>query len=123
MKILSGAERPDIGQLVLDGAPFRPESPEAARRRGRLESSTKSRCFCADLSVRENILLGNEPTRRLFIDVAGSRDIAQRALQQVGVSGAWGLETPLRQLSPAESAIGQHCAGAVERRLQGLDLG
>jgi ABC-type sugar transport system ATPase subunit len=34
MKLLSGAETPDAGELRLDGAVFRPASPESARRAG-----------------------------------------------------------------------------------------
>jgi ribose transport system ATP-binding protein len=104
MKILSGAERADAGELTLDGAPFRPENPEAARRAG-VAIVYQEPLFCADLSVRENILLGREPTRGPFIDAARSSDIAQRALQQVGVTGSWGLETTLRELSPADRQL------------------
>jgi ribose transport system ATP-binding protein len=104
MKILSGAERADAGQLALDGAPFRPESPEAARHAG-VSIVYQEPLFCADLTVRENILLGSEPTKPLLIDAARSRDIAQRALQQVGVTGSWGLETKLRDLSPADRQL------------------
>ena len=104
MKILSGAEQADAGQLLLDGAPFRHETPEAARRAG-VSIVYQEPLFCAALSVRENILLGSEPTRRLFIDAKRSTELAQRALQQVGVSAAWGLETPLQQLSPADRQL------------------
>ncbi len=104
MKILSGAEQADAGELRLDGAPFRPSSPEAARRAG-VSIVYQEPLFCADLSVRENILLGSEPTRRLFIDAKQSTAIARRALEQVGVASAFGLETPLRRLSPADRQL------------------
>jgi ribose transport system ATP-binding protein len=104
MKLLSGAEQPDAGELVLDGAPFRPKSPEAARRAG-VSIVYQEPIFCADLSVRENILLGSEPRRGLFIDARRSREIAERALSQVGVAGAFGIETSLRQLSPADRQL------------------
>ena len=104
MKILSGAERADAGQLILDGAPFHPESPEAARRAG-VSIVYQEPLFCADLSVRENILLGREPTRGLFLDAARGTEIAERALQQVGVTGSWGLDTTLRELSPADRQL------------------
>ena len=34
MKVLSGAEPPDAGRMELDGTPYRPDDPQAARRRG-----------------------------------------------------------------------------------------
>jgi len=104
MKILSGAERADAGELLLDGAPFRPATPEAARRAG-VSIVYQEPLFCADLTVRENILLGSEPLRNGLIDAARSRDIARRALEQVGVSRSFGPETPLRQLSPADRQL------------------
>jgi ribose transport system ATP-binding protein len=104
MKILSGAEQADAGQITLNGSAFRPQSPEAARRAG-VSIVYQEPLFCADLSVRENILLGSEPTRGPLIDGRRSRDIARRALEQVGVARAFGLETPLRRLSPADRQL------------------
>jgi ribose transport system ATP-binding protein len=104
MKILSGAELADAGELSLDGAPFRPASPEAARRAG-VSIVYQEPLFCADLSVRENILLGSEPVRGLFIDARQSVKIATRALEQVGVKSSFGLETPVRRLSPADRQL------------------
>jgi ribose transport system ATP-binding protein len=104
MKILSGAERADAGELSLDGAPFRPASPEAARRAG-VSIVYQEPLFCADLSVRENILLGNEPVRGPFVDAKRSAQIAARALAQVGVGAAFRLDTPLRHLSPPDRQL------------------
>ena len=103
MKLLSGAERADAGELYLDGVPFRPTSPEAARRAG-VSIVYQEPLFCADLSVRENILLGSEPVQGPFIDAQRSSAIALRALEQVGVT-SFGLETPLRRLSPADRQL------------------
>jgi len=104
MKLLSGAERPDAGELRLDGAAFRPTSPEAARRAG-VSIVYQEPLFCADLSVRENVLLGHEPTRGPFIDARSGTRIATRALEQVGVASTFGLDTPLGRLSPADRQL------------------
>ena len=85
MKILSGAERPDAGELRLDGARFEPTSPEAARRQG-VSIVYQEPLFCGDLSVRENILLGSEPTQACWLDTQQGARIAQRALEQLGVA-------------------------------------
>jgi ribose transport system ATP-binding protein len=102
MKLLSGAEQPDQGEMLLDGAVFRPQSPEAARRAG-VSIVYQEPLFCADLTVRENIVLGSEPTSKLLIDRRKSREIARRALQQVGA--ALELDTPVRRLSPADRQL------------------
>ncbi len=103
MKILSGAESPDAGELRLDGAPFRPLSPEAARRAG-VAIVYQEPLFCADLSVRENVLLGSEPTRGPFVDRLKGSSIARRALGQIG-AGELGLETRVGSLSPADRQL------------------
>lgn len=104
MKLLAGAEHADAGELKLDGAAFRPKSPEAARRAG-VSIVYQEPMFCGDLTVRENILLGDEPTRGGVIDRKVGSAIARRALLQIGVADAFGLETPLRQLSPADRQL------------------
>ena len=101
---LSGAERADSGDMLLDGAAFRPNSPEAARRAG-VAIVYQEPLFCADLSVRENILLGNEPTRRGIVDRRRAVEVAQRALAQVGAARSFDLEAPLRSLSPADRQL------------------
>jgi len=104
MKILSGAERADAGELLLDGAPFHPATPEAARRAG-VSIVYQEPLFCADLTVRENILLGSEPVRNGLLDATRSRDIVGRALEQVGAGQSFGPETLLRQLPPADRQL------------------
>jgi ribose transport system ATP-binding protein len=104
MKLLSGAERPDAGEMQLDDASFRPASPEAARRAG-VSIVHQEPMFCADLTVRENVLLGSEPTRGPFIDRKRSREVATRALSQLGIDGAFGLDTIVSALSPADRQL------------------
>jgi ribose transport system ATP-binding protein len=104
MKILSGAEKPDAGELKLDGSLFHPSSPEAARRAG-VAIVYQEPLFCADLSVRENVLLGNEPRRGPFIDRQRGSAIARRALEQVGAVDSLGLETRVGNLAPADRQL------------------
>jgi len=102
MKLLSGAEPADAGEMLLDGEPFRPRTPEAARRAG-VCIVYQEPLFCADLSVRENIVLGREPRRRGLIDRRQGAELARRALEQIGAKLS--LEQPLRQLSPADRQL------------------
>lgn len=102
MKLLSGAERADAGSMLLDGQPFSPVSPEAARRFG-VSIVYQEPLFCRDLSVRENIVLGAEPTRGPFVDRRQSEELSRRALAQVGAD--FGLETLLAHLAPADRQL------------------
>src|ERR1700690_1669781 len=63
MKILSGAHRPDSGTMELDGAPYAPESPHDARRKG-VAMIYQELNLALHLSAQENILLGMESARR-----------------------------------------------------------
>ncbi len=102
MKLLSGAQQPDAGSMRLDGVPFRPQSPEAARALG-VSIVYQEPIYCRDLSVRENLLLGSEPRRGPFVDVRRSREIARRALAQVGAELE--LDVPLGALGPADRQL------------------
>src|SRR6266850_5134141 len=62
MKILSGAYRPDGGQIELDGQTFVPKDPLHARRCG-IAMIYQELILAPHLTVEENILLGEEPHR------------------------------------------------------------
>jgi ribose transport system ATP-binding protein len=66
MKILSGAERPDAGTMLLDGRPFAPAGPAAARRAG-VAMVYQELALAPDLTVGANILLGQEATAFGFL--------------------------------------------------------
>src|SRR5512139_1164750 len=62
MGVLAGALRPDAGALALDGAPYAPENPLDARRRG-VALIHQELSLCPHLTVAENVLLGRLPSR------------------------------------------------------------
>jgi ribose transport system ATP-binding protein len=66
MKVLSGAERPDAGTMTLDGRPFGPAGPAAARRAG-VAMVYQELALAPDLTVEANVLLGQEATRFGFL--------------------------------------------------------
>ncbi len=66
MKVLSGAYRPDGGELLLAGEPYRPLDPAAARRAG-VAMVYQELSLAPHLSVEDNILLGVEPAYRCGI--------------------------------------------------------
>src|SRR5207249_7686191 len=60
MKVLAGAHAADEGVMRLDGQPYAPRDPMAARRAG-VAMIYQELSLCPHLSVEENILLGMEP--------------------------------------------------------------
>ncbi len=83
MKILSGAEQPDAGTLILDGEPYRPPGPQDARRRG-VGMIYQELAVCPDLSVEANVLLGQESVSSGFLRKADDRRRVRDALAQLG---------------------------------------
>jgi ribose transport system ATP-binding protein len=60
MGILAGAIEPDAGAMLLDGAPYLPRNPLAARRAG-VEMIHQELSLAPHLTAMENIVLGVEP--------------------------------------------------------------
>jgi ribose transport system ATP-binding protein len=86
MKVLSGAIRADEGFMRLDGEPYAPRDPMAARLAG-VAMIYQELSLCPHLSVEENVLLGLEPVRRM--GVLKRREMRARtreALKQLGHS-------------------------------------
>ncbi|MBL9135617.1 MAG: sugar ABC transporter ATP-binding protein [Verrucomicrobiales bacterium] len=82
MKILSGAYRPDAGDIQLDGAQFIPENPQHARACG-IEMIYQELTLAPDLSIEENLLLGNEPARFGWLNRSKRRQLARDALAEL----------------------------------------
>ena len=85
MRILAGADFADDGTMTLDGGPYRPADPLAARARG-VCTIYQDLTLAPHLSVMENILLGSEPRRcgGLLLDWREMRAVTRRALDEVG---------------------------------------
>lgn len=83
MGVLAGAIEPDAGTIALDGASYSPRSPRDAREAG-VAVVHQELSLCAHLTVEENVLLGDEPTRLGFVDRRRARERARAALSRVG---------------------------------------
>jgi len=68
--------------MRLDGAPFSPRSPLAARRKG-VAMIYQELSLAPHLSVMENVVLGMEPARAGFVDWTLVRAAARGALEQL----------------------------------------
>lgn len=83
MKILSGAHKPDSGNLNLEGKSFSPRGPLESRRKG-IGMIYQELTLAPHLSVEENILLGQEPSTWGFIHRSEVRKAAKQALERLG---------------------------------------
>jgi ribose transport system ATP-binding protein len=103
MGILAGAVKADSGVMSLDGEPYRPDDPLAARRAG-ITMIFQELSLAPHLSVMENIALGVEPGRYGLVDRGRMRTLAAQALEELGHS-AIDVEARAASLSVAEQQI------------------
>lgn len=86
LAILSGAQRPDAGKIVVNGRAYNALTPTEARRAG-IAVVYQNPELHLDLSVAENICLGDEPRTRLgLIDDASMVERATELLARLGLS-------------------------------------
>jgi ribose transport system ATP-binding protein len=83
MKILSGVDRADAGQILLDGKVVEFASPRAAESAGVVIIHQEINLVPA-LSVAENIFLGREPSRFGFVDWRKLERDAEALLDRLG---------------------------------------
>lgn len=100
LAVLGGRRRLARGLMLLDGQPYAPASPEAARRAG-VWSAGRGETLADGLTVEENLVLGMEPARRGWIDRRARRSLAARALAELPVSGI-PPSAPAGSLSPGD---------------------
>jgi ABC-type sugar transport system ATPase subunit len=130
-RILAGVHQADAGEILLEGKPIRPLSPLAARRLG-VAMVHQELAFCPNLSVAENLCLGDLPqgaggwvhrgelrrraeamlaTIGLTLDVdrpVGSLSIGQEQLLQIAAAVGTGariivMDEPTSSLSGGET--------------------
>ena len=77
IKVLTGVEQPDSGEITLDGKVIQARSPLHAQKLG-ISTVYQEVNLCPNLSVAENMFIGRETIRYGFID---SRDANTRAKQ------------------------------------------
>lgn len=97
MKILSGAYQPDAGQMTLSGATYAPHNPHQARVAG-VAMIYQELNLALDLSVEDNLLLGQEQHWCGFLGRKSQRARVRSVLEQLGHRDLR-PETPVRQLS------------------------
>jgi len=84
-KILAGVYQADSGELRLDGRAIHPTSPHVARALG-IAMVHQELAFCPNLSVEENLCLGDQP--RGPLGTVNRRELRKRALAMLAEIGA-----------------------------------
>ena len=104
IKILSGAISMDSGEITIRGNEVKVDSPANSQRLG-IGIIHQDFKLVPELSVAENILLGNEPMKKglPFIDYEKMHDIARSAIAQLGEE--IDTHTPIRALSIAQRQL------------------
>jgi ribose transport system ATP-binding protein len=97
MNVLSGAHTPDEGSMELAGRAYAPPGPHAARRAG-VAMIYQELNLAPDLSVVENIMLGQERSRWGVLSRATQRGEARAALGRLGHADL-PLDAPVRRLT------------------------
>lgn len=97
MKILSGAHAPDEGSMELAGQPYAPQGPHQARLAG-VAMIYQELTLAPDLSVEDNIMLGQELHALGWLRRHQQRQRVRQALDRLGHPDLW-PEMPVRQLS------------------------
>src|ERR1700683_1384917 len=104
-KLLAGIYRPDQGAGAIDGIERNFASPADARAAG-IGMVHQELAFCPDLSVAENLCMGNYPRRlRFLIDRREMESRSRKLLADIGVSlDVW---KNMRSLSTAQEQLVQ----------------
>lgn len=124
VKILAGAHAPDRGEMLVDGAPVRFESPMQARAAG-IEMVYQDFALVPELSVTQNIFLGREVVRRrLGVDLLDKGGMDRRARELIAGLGLRipPVDTPVRALSGGQQqAVAIARATAFDARMVIMD--
>ncbi len=112
MKILSGAYRADAGEILIEGAPVTIDGPRAAEALG-IGMIYQEFNLVPDLGPLDNILLGIEPVRGLFLDRKAAVAKAAGVLAQLGIDFPLGVRT--RRLAVAQQQMVEIAKALVRR--------
>ena len=83
MKILSGAYQKDSGQILIDNKEVEISNPLDAENRG-IGIVYQELSGIPHLTVAENIIVGKDPVKGLFLDTEKQNKIASDMLQKLG---------------------------------------
>ncbi len=106
-KILAGVYTADAGEIILEGRPIAPRNPLEARKLG-IAMVHQELAFCPNLTVAENLCLGDLPGTGGWLDKKKMRLQAERMLQEIEAD--IDVNLPIQQLSTAQEQMVQIAA-------------
>ncbi len=118
MKILGGSIQKNGGAVLLNGESIEMDSPTASQQSG-IGMIYQDFKLVPELTVAENIFLGNEPLRQGFVDFSQMHEMARSVLQQLG--DAIAPSSPVKSLSVAQRQIVE-IAKALSKKVRILAL-
>src|SRR5213596_1316045 len=113
-KILAGVHMADQGEIRLHGTPIHPTNPLVARQLG-IAMVHQELVFCPNLTVAENLCLGDLPRRAGWVHRAQTRARARAMLREIEAD--LDVHQPIGELSTGQEQIVQ-IAAAVGTRAQ-----
>jgi ribose transport system ATP-binding protein len=84
VKIVAGVVRPDDGEIVVNGRPLDPGSPQLSREAG-IATVYQELSLIPELSVTHNLVLADIPQRAGLVSFRRARRIAEAALAKLGL--------------------------------------
>lgn len=99
MKLLAGVYEPDEGEIIYEGQPVKMENPLKAQHLG-INLINQELNIAGNLTVAENVFMGNEPRRFGLINRVEMKERAKDALKKLGSD--FPVDIPAGTLSIAE---------------------
>src|SRR5438094_10381020 len=106
-KILAGVYTADEGEIQLDGKRIQPANPLVARQLG-IAMVHQELAFCPNLTVAENLCLGNLPQRAGWLARGQMRDRARAMLDEI--EAGLDLDAPMSTLTTGQEQMVQIAA-------------
>jgi ABC-type sugar transport system ATPase subunit len=106
-KILAGVYVADEGEIQLEGEAIHTPNPLAARKLG-IAMVHQELAFCPNLTVAENLCLGDLPGRAGWLDRRKMREQGRAMLQQIEAN--LDVDLPINQLSTGQEQLVQIAA-------------
>src|SRR5437879_3819747 len=108
-RILTGVYSADDGEIHLAGERIHPANPLVARRLG-IAMVHQELAFCPNLTVAENLCLGDLPNRAGWVDRAQMRARARAMLREIEAD--IDVDEPIGELSTGQEQVVQIAAAA-----------
>jgi inositol transport system ATP-binding protein len=102
LKILSGAQRPDSGDIVFAGEEIRAASPHDAQKLG-IVTIYQEFTLAPNMSIAENVFIGREPGSKLFVNWRWMASETRAITKRIGLD--LNPMTLVRDLSVAEQQM------------------